>query len=199
LAEERPEPAGGLEVEVLETEEGLVVRLRGEASLAEEDAPVGLAPDLHPAVRAALNRVELMGLSEAGGGAEPGPGAAGARKMYPSVDDVQRAFGVTWGEVVELEPRVEALLGRARRAGAHCRTLADVAWAFGPVRDELAGLIGFAGERQRHPVLGSDGAFEVAYWKLYDAVAGSLPDSPDGAAEAAPPCDGDGFSGGLGI
>jgi len=52
------------------------------------------------------------------------------------------------------------------------------------VRDELVELIGFAGKHRRHPVLGSVGAYEVAYWKLYDAVAGSLPMSPDGAAEA---------------
>ena len=92
--------------------------------------------------------------------------------MYPNLNDLQRAFGVTWGQLVELEPRVETLLGRARRAGAGCRTLTDVARGFGPLRDELAGLIGFAGRHQRHPVLGSTGAYEVAYWKLYDAVAG---------------------------
>jgi hypothetical protein len=101
------------------------------------------------------------------------------------VDDVQRAFGVAWAQVAELEPRVETLLGRARTTGAHCRTMADVGRAFGPLRNELAGLIGFAGEHQRHPVLGSDGAYEVAYWKLYAAVAGSVPGGA-GGAEAAP-------------
>jgi hypothetical protein len=150
---------------------------------------VCLAPDLHPAVRAALNKVALLGLFEAVGGTEPGAGPApvaeGARKLYPSVDDVQRVYGVAWAQVVELEPRVETLLWQARTAGAHCRTLADVARVFGPLRNELAGLIGFAGEHQRHPVLGSDGAYEVAYWKLYDAVAGSLPGGA-GGAEATP-------------
>jgi hypothetical protein len=101
------------------------------------------------------------------------------------VEDVQRVFGVAWAQVVELEPRVETLLGRARMAGADCRTMADVARAFGPLRNELAGLIGFAGEHQRHPLLGGPGAYEVAYWKLYDALAGSLPGGA-GGAEAAP-------------
>jgi anti-anti-sigma regulatory factor len=151
-------------------------------------ARVCLAPDLHPEVRAALDKVELTGLFEGVGSTEPGGGPApvaeGAREPYPNVEDVQRAFGVAWAEVVELEPRVEALLGRARMAGAHCRTFAEVARAFGPLRNDLAGLIGFAGEHQRHPLLGSDGAYEVAYWKLYDAVAGLLPGRP--GAEAAP-------------
>jgi hypothetical protein len=96
------------------------------------------------------------------------------RTMYPNVDDVQRTFGISWGQLVELEPRLETLLGRARQAGARSRSFADVDGAFGPLRNELARLIGFAGKHHRHPVLGSVGAYEVAYWKLYDAVAGSV-------------------------
>jgi hypothetical protein len=46
--------------------------------------------------------------------------------------------------------------------------------AFGPVRNELTGLVGFAGKHQRQPILGSVGAYAVAHWKLYDAVAGLL-------------------------
>jgi hypothetical protein len=46
---------------------------------------------------------------------------------------------------------------------------------FSPLRNSLAGLVGFAGKHHRHPVLGSAGAYEVAYWRLYDAVAGLLP------------------------
>jgi hypothetical protein len=91
--------------------------------------------------------------------------------MYPNVNDVQRTFGVSWGQLVELEPQLEVLLGRGRQAGARCRTVADVDRGFGPLRNELAALIGFAGKHHRHAVLGSAGAYEVAYWKLYDAVA----------------------------
>jgi hypothetical protein len=56
--------------------------------------------------------------------------------------------------------------------------------AFGPVKNELAGLIGFAGKHRRHPVLGSVGAYAVAYGKLYDAVAGLIPGRAAGAQEA---------------
>jgi hypothetical protein len=36
-------------------------------------------------------------------------------------------------------------------------------------------LVGFMAGQSRHPILGSVGAYEVAYWRLYDAVAGLLP------------------------
>jgi hypothetical protein len=91
--------------------------------------------------------------------------------MYPNVNDVQHSFGVSWDQLVELEPHLETLLGRVRLAGARCRTIADMDRGFGPLRNELAALIGFAGKHHGHPVLGSAGAYEVAYWKLYDAVA----------------------------
>ena len=113
-------------------------------------------PKKEPVVRAVLNR---------------GVPAENGRTAYPNVNDVQRTFGVSWGELVELEPQLETLLGRVRLAGARCRNSADVDRVFGPLRDELAALIGFAGKHHRHPVLGSAGAYEVAYWKLYDAVA----------------------------
>jgi hypothetical protein len=108
-------------------------------------------------------------------------GAEDGQTMYPNVNDVQRTFGVSWGQLVEVEPQLEALLGRVRLAGARCRTFADVDRVFGPLRNELARLIGFAGKHHRHPILGSSGAFEVAYWKLYDAVAGLLPGRAAGA------------------
>ena len=148
---------------------------------------VCLAPELRPMVREALNRAELLSLFEVGRGAErdaaPEPCATGARKPYPSVSDVQRTFGVTWGELVEAEPQVESLLWRAREGGAHCHTFADVARVFGPLRNELAGLLGFAGKHRRHPVLGSVGAYQVAYWKLYDAVVALVPASADEATQ----------------
>jgi hypothetical protein len=104
--------------------------------------------------------------------------------MYPNVNDVQRTFEVTWEQLVELEPRLETLLERVRLAAAGYRTYTDVDRVFGPFRNELAALVGFAGKHFSHPVLGSTGAYEVAYWKLYDAVVGSLP----GGTAGTPPC-----------
>jgi anti-anti-sigma factor len=142
-------------------------------------ARVCLAPDLSPAVREALERAELLSLFETAGGAKPGvepePFAEGPRKRYPNVDDVQRTHGIAWSQLVEQEPQVGSLLWRARMAGASCRTIPDVDRVFGPLRTELGGLLGFFGKHHRHPLLGSAGAYEVAYWKLYDAVAGLLP------------------------
>jgi hypothetical protein len=163
---------------------GVLVAFRRGA--VRSGARVCLAPDPHPAVREALDRAELLGLFEAGGGAGPqigpGPVAGDARKRYPDGDEARYACGVAWGKLVELEPQVEILLWRARTAGANCRTYTDVERVFRRVRNELAELIGFTGKHQRHPVLGSTGAYQVAYRKLYDAVAGLLRGRAAGAA-----------------
>jgi hypothetical protein len=160
-----------------------------------------LAPGLHPAVREALARAELLSLFEVAEEAKPSPPPAapaeGPRNGYPSVQDVQRTQGFTWAQLVDLEPELAALLRRARTAGAGCRVLGDVGPAFSPLRNELAELIGFRGKHHAHPVLGGAGAYQVAYWKLYDAVAGLLPARAAGAGKA-PGNDGE-FIDGLGI
>jgi anti-anti-sigma factor len=220
----RPEPALRLEVEVGETWKGPIVRLRGEAGVAEATTleacvlrlsaarpacvtfdlselvflsslamgilvayrrgavrtgtRVCLVPDLHPAVREALDRAGLMRFFETdsgvAAGAAPGPGAEEMKCPSPNGNQVQRTDTVTWDQLVELEPQVQELLWRARSEGARCRTRLDVQQAFGSVRSELAELIGFSGKHRRHPVLGSTGAYQVAYGKLYDAAAGLL-------------------------
>jgi hypothetical protein len=55
--------------------------------------------------------------------------------------------------------------------------------AFSPIRNSLGELVGFAGKNHAHPILGSLDAYQVAYWKLYDAVAGLLPGRAAGAEE----------------
>jgi hypothetical protein len=91
------------------------------------------------------------------------------------VCELECRHGVRWYELADLEPRVQQLLWRAREAGAGCRNASDVQRIFSPLRNDLAGLLGFSGCHSGHPVLGSAGAYEVAYWKLYEAVAGLLP------------------------
>jgi hypothetical protein len=105
-------------------------------------------------------------------------------KGYPNVQDLERHSGVTWRDLAELEPALAALLWEARRAGASCRRWPDVDRAFAPIRSRLAGLVGFMGKHHRHRVLGGVAAYEVAYWKLYDAVAGLLSGRAGGAGEA---------------
>jgi hypothetical protein len=103
---------------------------------------------------------------------------------YPNFRDLERLAGVTWQDLVELEPRLGELLWRARQAGASCHVWSDVHRVFSPFRKSLAERLGFAGDHRRHPILGSTGAYQVAYWKLYDAVAGLLPRRAASAAEA---------------
>jgi hypothetical protein len=113
--------------------------------------------------------------------------------MYsmPKFQDMERAFGVTWYELAQREPRLEQLLWDARAAGACCRR-DDVERIFAPFRDAMAGLVGFQGRHRHCPVLGSVGAYEVTYWRLYDAVTGLLhrptaQEKEDGEAELDSP------------
>jgi hypothetical protein len=93
----------------------------------------------------------------------------------PKVHDLERAHGVTWGELAGLEPRLNELLWQARAAGGGCRCWEEVARVFAPFRGAVGELVGLLGRHSRHPVLGSVGAYEVAYWRLHDAVSGLLP------------------------
>jgi hypothetical protein len=100
----------------------------------------------------------------------------------PNVHDLERAHGVTWTELAGLEPRLAELLWQARADGARCRDRGDVERVFAPFRDAVAGLVGFRARQKHHPVLGSVGAYEVAYWRLREAVAGPAAGVP-GARE----------------
>jgi hypothetical protein len=105
--------------------------------------------------------------------------------------ELERAHGVTWGQLTELEPRLNELLWKAQEDGARCRCREEAARVFGPFRNAVAELVGFQGRHRDHPVLGSVGAYEVAYWRLYDAVAGLLPRPPADVPqtrEVAAPC-----------
>jgi hypothetical protein len=66
------------------------------------------------------------------------------------------------------------LLWRARQEGAACQTWQQARAVFARIEAELTDLIGFPGQHHRHPILGTVGAYEVAYWKLYEAVTGLL-------------------------
>ena len=99
--------------------------------------------------------------------------------LFPTAHELERSHGVTWGELAELEPRLHELLWKARAAGAGCRCREDIHRVFAPLRDALTELVGFMGRHRDHPVLGSVGAYEVAYWRLHDAVAGLLPRPAD--------------------
>jgi hypothetical protein len=103
---------------------------------------------------------------------------------YRNYRHLEKLFGVTWRDLVELEPTLGELLGTARQTSVICRRWVDVDRFFAPIRNTLATLVGFTGKNHRHPALGSAKAYEVAYWKLYDAVACLLPTRSAGAEAA---------------
>jgi hypothetical protein len=96
-------------------------------------------------------------------------------KFIPDVDQMEYHHGVTFGQLVNQEPRLERLLWEARKVGATCRSQADVLQAFATVRNQLSELIGFSSRHRVHRLLGSVGAYEVAYWKLFHAIADLVP------------------------
>jgi hypothetical protein len=93
----------------------------------------------------------------------------------PNVYDLERIHGVSWCELASLEPSLAELLWRAREAGAGCRSWSEVPRIFSPLREALVEVVGFGGRHRSHPVLGSHGAYEVAYWKVHEAVTELLP------------------------
>jgi hypothetical protein len=100
--------------------------------------------------------------------------------------DLEDSYGVTWCQLVDLEPMLEELLWSARRVGVACCKWSDVERVFAPLRHCLVDLIGFRGRHHRDPVLGSVGAYEVAHWRLYDAARGLLPLPGQGQPAEAP-------------
>jgi anti-anti-sigma factor len=146
---------------------------------------------LQERVRESLERTGVTPLFEpaddnAAPGAAPGnsarQSARGGRGMNrsPNVHDLERKHGITWGDLVGMEPRLAELLWQARSAGARCRGWEEVRQAFAPFRNAVAEVVGFQSKHRGHPVLGSVGAYEVAYWRLHDAISGLLPRSGNG-------------------
>ena len=107
------------------------------------------------------------------------------------VQDLERAYGVMWGELARLEPGLNELLWQARAEAARCCHWNDVEQLFAPFRDALAELVGFRSGHRGHSLLGSVGAYEVAYWRLHDAVSGLLP-RPVGLKDTPEPAPGHG-------
>jgi hypothetical protein len=117
------------------------------------------------------------------------PGKGKTMKPDPNFWDLGRLGSVAWQDLVELEPRLGELLWRARQAGASCLCWADVDRVFPSIRNTLIELVGPSGYYHRHPVLGSTGAYQIAYRMLHEAVAGWVPvlaGSASDAPEAAP-------------
>jgi hypothetical protein len=108
-------------------------------------------------------------------------------RLFPSFRHLEHIHAITWQDLAALEPRLGELLWAARQACVTCRRWSDVDRAFAPIRDALGELVGFGGKHRWHPVLGSAEAYQVAHWKLYDAVAALLPGWPGAEARPAAP------------
>ncbi len=90
---------------------------------------------------------------------------------YQSVKDYEKLWGISWDELVALEPELDRLLADAQCAGEGCRTIDQVNRRFSPFKNRIICLIGFCGKHRGHPILGTHKAYDVVYWKLRNAVA----------------------------
>ena len=104
-------------------------------------------------------------------------------RPYPNFRDLERIYGITWHDLVDLEPKLARLLWESRQASVICRRWSDLERVFAPIRNSLADLVGYGRRRRWHAVLAGREAYEVAYWKLHGAVAALLPHSA-GMADA---------------
>jgi hypothetical protein len=104
-------------------------------------------------------------------------------RIYPDFRDLERVSGISWNDLLALEPRLAELLCSARQACSAPRRWSDMDQVFSPIRNALTQLIGFTGTNHEHPILGSSWAYQVAYWKLYDGVAALLRCHTGGAEE----------------
>jgi len=147
---------------------------------------VRMLPRLQESVRESLERTGVMTLFELAGeieapGAVPKPPVQRSEpggepvKRDPKFRDLERMHGLTWAELAGMEPRLSELLWQARAAGAGCHSREEVPQVFAPFRNAVAEVVGFRSGHREHPVLGSVGAYEVAFWRLHDAIAGLLP------------------------
>jgi hypothetical protein len=100
-------------------------------------------------------------------------------KQFPKYQDLERVHNLSWGQLIDLEPGLQQLLFDARMAGAACHSWDEVGRLFQPIRNLLTQIVGFQSRHVHHAVLGSVGAYDVAYWRLYAAVVGLLPRQVD--------------------
>lgn len=90
---------------------------------------------------------------------------------YESYKSYEKAFGVTWRQLVAAEPELNTLLDQARDAGG-CRTVEQVNRKFNSFKTPIHKLVGFFGKHKGHPLLGTQAAYDVVTWRLRNAVAG---------------------------
>ena len=91
---------------------------------------------------------------------------------YNTYKTYEKMYTVTWDQLVELEPELDRMLLDAECAGEGWRTLEQVDRRFSPFKNPIHKRVGFCGKHRGHPILGTQGAYDVTYWRLRNAVAG---------------------------
>jgi hypothetical protein len=87
---------------------------------------------------------------------------------------------MTWGRLIELEPRLRALYNRALTIRNGKRRFDALGLWIGQgcdgMKDEMTALVGWG--RKDSPELGTNEAYDVAYEKIfYEALLGEVPEN----------------------
>jgi hypothetical protein len=91
---------------------------------------------------------------------------------YESYKEYEKLYGVKWRQLAAAEPALNKLLEQARDAGNGCRTLDQINRRFTPFTSPIQRLVGFFGKHKGHPILGTQAAYDIVYWRVRNAVAG---------------------------
>jgi hypothetical protein len=84
--------------------------------------------------------------------------------------DMETMHKLTWERLVEMEPRLEALLFDAKASRPRRKRGFNYELAWCEFKLPVAKLVGWHRRDDCDPLLKSQAAYDVAYWKLYHAL-----------------------------
>lgn len=92
--------------------------------------------------------------------------------MYTTLEDLEESKGITWLELVELEPRLEGLMDWAKASRPQPREADrfnyEVCWSY--FKQPISELVGHFRNGGGDPRLRTGGAYLVGYFTLWQAL-----------------------------
>jgi hypothetical protein len=87
-----------------------------------------------------------------------------------TVAELEKWHDLTWERLVELEPRLEALLMDVQATRPHRKRGFNYEVAWGQFKQPIATLVGWHRWDNCDPIIKTQKAYDVAYWKLWYAL-----------------------------
>lgn len=86
------------------------------------------------------------------------------------IKHLEEHHGITWEELVELEPRLDGLLSEVQDARPLNKRRFNYEIAWGRFKNPITDLVGYFRHDDCDPRLKTVGAYEVAYYTLWHAL-----------------------------